>query len=798
MDTTIIEDLLQYIRSHSQEAHSLMQHYANKNQSLLLSSDIWDEFIVFCQANPSISCEESPLKNFLLHTQEAIVHSGKIFWALRPHIGHWNYIEMSLEYLDPSEISQSEYLRVKERVVHSTDPYLLEIDLAPFERNFPRMKEARSIGHGVAFLNRHLSSKLLREINEEQAGLLYFLRLHQYQGQPLMLSQRIQSFSQLRQIIQKANQYLKTKNPETPWSELQSSLETLGLLHGWGRTAVKVQETLGLLSEILEAPDPQTLEKFLGQIPMIFHVAILSPHGFFGQEKVLGLPDTGGQVIYILNQVQALEKEMYSRLWEQGLDIEPQILVISRLIPEAQGSTCDQPLEAIIGTKNAKILRVPFRKEDGVILKQWISRFEVWPYLERFTEEVQKEILAYFSGRPDLIIGNYSDGNLVATLLAQNLQVTQCNIAHALEKTKYLFADLYWQANEDRYHFSCQFTADLIAMNSADFIITSTYQEIAGQEDSIGQYESYGHFTMPQLFRVVNGIDVYDPKFNIVSPGADSNIYFPYSEKENRFTELHENLDELIYGKEPTPYIRGELKETKKPLIFSMARLDQIKNITGLLRFFAQSKELQKEANLLIIAGHVQIEKSQDQEEQEQIQIMHQLMNEYQLDSRVRWLGIQMEKRINGELYRKVADSSGVFVQPAKFEAFGLTVIEAMICGLPTFATRYGGPLEIIENQKSGFHIDPNHEEECAKLLIEFFQNCKKDPENWRRISQGGIERVQSRYTWQLYANRLMTLSRIYGFWKFVTNLEREETRKYLQMLYSLQFRPLASTIHHE
>ena len=27
-----------------------------------------------------------------------------------------------------------------------------------------------------------------------------------------------------------------------------------------------------------------------------------------------------------------------------------------------------------------------------------------------------------------------------------------------------------------RYHFSCQFTADLIAMNHADFIVTSTYQ----------------------------------------------------------------------------------------------------------------------------------------------------------------------------------------------------------------------------------------------------------------------------------------------------------------------------------
>jgi len=46
--------------------------------------------------------------------------------------------------------------------------------------------------------------------------------------------------------------------------------------------------------------------------------------------------------------------------------------------------------------------------------------------------------------KPDLIIGNYSDGNLVASLLAHRMFVTQCNIAHALEKTKYQDADIKW------------------------------------------------------------------------------------------------------------------------------------------------------------------------------------------------------------------------------------------------------------------------------------------------------------------------------------------------------------------
>lgn len=61
----------------------------------------------------------------------------------------------------------------------------------------------------------------------------------------------------------------------------------------------------------------------------------------------------------------------------------------------------------------------------------------------------------------------------------------QCTIAHALEKTKYPESDIYWKKFEEKYHFSCQFTADLFAMNHTDFIITSTFQEIAGRCDMI-------------------------------------------------------------------------------------------------------------------------------------------------------------------------------------------------------------------------------------------------------------------------------------------------------------------------
>lgn len=53
-----------------------------------------------------------------------------------------------------------------------------------------------------------------------------------------------------------------------------------------------------LLLDILQAPDPNTLETFLGRIPMVFNVVIVSPHGYFGQANIVDLPDTGGQVLF--------------------------------------------------------------------------------------------------------------------------------------------------------------------------------------------------------------------------------------------------------------------------------------------------------------------------------------------------------------------------------------------------------------------------------------------------------------------------------------------------------------------
>lgn len=67
-------------------------------------------------------------------------------------------------------------------------------------------------------------------------------------------------------------------------------------------------------------------------------------------------------------------------------------------------------------------------------------------------------------------------------------------------------------------------------------------------KNTVGQYESHTAFTMPGLYRVVHGIDVFDPKFNIVSPGADMSIYFPHTEKDKRLTKFHPEIEELLFS----------------------------------------------------------------------------------------------------------------------------------------------------------------------------------------------------------------------------------------------------------
>jgi sucrose synthase len=768
----------------------------------LLRNDILQAFQEFhlSKNNSEQAYRSSLLGKLIFYTQEIIPEKESICWIIRPRIGRQEAYRL-FDDLSIEPITVQQLLDTRDRLVnhyHPEDGDVFEIDFQPFYDYSPIIRDPKNIGRGVQFLNRYLSSKLFQDPRQWLEALYNFLKIHSYNGTILLINGRIQDRQQLSDQVKQAVNLVSGLPADRPYEEFRFELQSMGFEPGWGNTAGRVRETLEILDELIDSPDDGVLEAFLSRIPMIFRIVLVSVHGWFAQEGVLGRPDTGGQVVYVLDQARSLEKQLQEDITLAGLDgigVKPKVIILSRLIPNSDGTRCNERLEKVHSTDNAWILRVPFREFNPNVTQNWISRFEIWPYLETYAIDAEKELYAEFQGRPDVIIGNYSDGNLVAFLLARRLKVTQFNVAHALEKSKYLFSNLYWQDLDSSYHFSLQFTADLIAMNAANCIISSTYQEIAGRPDSVGQYESYDNFTMPDLYHVVKGIELFSPKFNVVPPGVNENVYFPYTRTEERAPSKIEKLEELLFTAEDPSIIYGKFDDSSKRPLFSMARLDRIKNLTGLAECFGQSPELQERCNLILIAGKIHDSDSTDNEERAEIEKMYRIIDQYNLHGKIRWLGIRLPKSDSGEIYRVIADRRGVFVQPALFEAFGLTILEAMISGLPTFGTQFGGPLEIIQDGVNSFYINPTNLEETAQKLLDFVSKCDQNPNYWLEISNKAMARVYSTYTWKIHTTKLLSLARIYGFVNFISKEQREDLLRYVEALFYLIFKPRAKEL---
>jgi sucrose synthase len=565
----LIQDVLD--SDEKSDLRQFARQLRNSEHKYLLRNEIVTAFSEYCASHkkPEYFYQSSHLGQLVYYTQEIILENETLYLIIRPKIASQEVFRV-LEDLTVEPVSVQELLDLRDRLVnrfHPNEGDLLELDFQPFYDYTPTIRDPKNIGKGVRFLNRYLSSKLFQDPRQWLESLYSFLSLHSFQGTQLLINGRIKSQQQLSDQVKKALLFVSDRPEQEPYDEFRYKLQEMGFEAGWGNTAYRVRETLEMLDELIDSPDDEVLEQFLSRIPMIFRIVLVSIHGWFGQEGVLGRPDTGGQVVYVLDQARSLEKQLQEDIELAGLntsEVQPKVIILSRLIPNNDGTRCNERLEKVHGTDNAWILRVPLREFNPNMTQNWISRFEFWPYLETYAVDAEKELLAEFQGRPDLIVGNYTDGNLVAFLLARRLKVTQCIIAHALEKSKYLFSNLYWNDLEEKYHFSLQFTADLIAMNAANFIISSTYQEIVGTPDSVGQYESYKCFTMPDLYHVVNGIELFSPKFNVVPPGVNESIYFPYTRTEDRIPDAAQRLEELLFTQEDPVHVFGTLDDPSK------------------------------------------------------------------------------------------------------------------------------------------------------------------------------------------------------------------------------------------
>ena len=124
------------------------------------------------------------------------------------------------------------------------------------------------------------------------------------------------------------------------------------------------------------------------------------------------------------------------------------------------------------------------------------------------------------------------------------------------------------------------------------------------------------------------------------------------------------------------------------------------------------------------------------------------------------------------EVQAKLYQNADAFVMPTKAEGFGLTIAEAMACGLPTIATNYGGHLDFFSD-KVGYPIEIDHMckatdsypiYEDAEWAIPSIESLRKqmryvyEHQDEAKAKGKKAARLMKKYSWENSAKKLLSV----------------------------------------
>lgn len=451
-------------------------------------------------------------------------------------------------------------------------------------------------------------------------------------------------------------------------------------------------------------PDPAfTLASGLFAKGKQIKISLISLHGLIrGNDPELGRDaDTGGQIKYVLELARELAEQPQVETVE----------LLTRQIIDSRLSEDYAQVEEQLSDK-AKIVRIPFGP------KRYLKKEALWPYLEMFVDQT----LVHFRrhGLPDVIHGHYADAGRAGAHLAQLLHVPYIFTGHSLGRVKQQRLTLGKsnpESLEGKYKFKRRVEAEEMALETASMVVTSTNQEIEQQ------YQLYDHYQPDRM--------------EVIPPGVDLTLFNP----------ITDDWQVPQYDQQ----LRRFLNEPDRPMILTLARPDERKNLAKLVEVYGQSPSLQDAANLVMILGTREDIKDLPRSQQKILNHILYLIDKYDLYGKVAYPRTHVPTDIP-DLYRLAAARKGVFINPALTEPFGLTLLEAGATGLPIVATNDGGPRDIIGNCNNGLLIDPLDSVSIEKALLRVLT----EPDQWEDWSRAGIEGTRKHYSWSNHAKRYL------------------------------------------
>ena len=99
-------------------------------------------------------------------------------------------------------------------------------------------------------------------------------------------------------------------------------------------------------------------------------------------------------------------------------------------------------------------------------------------------------------------------------------------------------------------------------------------------------------------------------------------------------------------------------------------------------------------------------------------------------------------------------NKSRVFLYPSRQEPFGLSIVEAMACGVPVVTTNVFGPREIVKNNYDGLLIPPDD----VQALVEAVEKLLKDSSLRNRIGKSAVKTTHEKYDINQHVRLLMAI----------------------------------------
>ena len=224
----------------------------------------------------------------------------------------------------------------------------------------------------------------------------------------------------------------------------------------------------------------------------------------------------------------------------------------------------------------------------------------------------------------------------------------------------------------------------------------------------------------------------YSDALIAVSKNLKQEILKNYPIKKQKISYIPNGVDLKVFKPENIP------QEDKK--ILYIGRFSLEKGIDLLPKIIEKIFKRNKKIKFEIVASDKNIPNSlnKTKEKIEKLMIQH--------PNRIIW----HKEYINREELAKIYNECLIYIQPSRYEAFGLTLLEAMACGKAVICTNKGGMPEVVEN--AGI-ILPFNSNLFVKEILRLLHNHKLRERYGRR----GIERVKS-FKWNNIAKKTFDL----------------------------------------